>query len=230
MEFDRQADEHVEIGSLTVDTGDDPDACIIWLHGLGADSNDFAALPGELMLPASLRVRFVFPDAPVRPVTINGGYMMRAWYDIYEEISEDAPQDEEGIQETCEVMSGLIDQQTASGIPSQRIIMAGFSQGGAVALYTGLMIASPLAGIIALSTYLPLASHFTGSKKIRNRPPVFMAHGESDMVVPYGFGERSYRLLSELGVQVDWNRYPMEHGICADELLALREWMIRVLG
>lgn len=231
MDIQREPDESIEMGSLTVVTGDNPDACVIWLHGLGADGHDFEGIVSQLMLPASLSVRFIFPDAPMRPVAINGGYMMRAWYDIFEDISEHAEQDEEGILESAKVISLLIEEQVEQGIDSSRIVLAGFSQGGAVALYTALNHPHPLAGVIALSAYLPLAHSFPDKQDYKDRvPSVFMGHGTQDPVVPVSFGESSRKRLGDLGVSVDWNDYPMEHSVCDEELLAIREWLLERLA
>jgi len=175
--------------------------------------------------------RFIFPDAPVRAVTINGGYMMRAWYDIYEDISADADQDEEGIKSSAGMLSLLVEEEIRRGIVSERIILAGFSQGGAVALYAGLTSGEPLGGVMALSAYLPLAHQLTADTiRSEHVPSVFMAHGRRDAVVPFSYGEASYRQLKDLGIPVDWNTYDMEHNMNAEEIFAIREWLIERLG
>lgn len=230
FDFSKQPDEEVVLGSLTIETGDMPEASVIWLHGLGADGHDFEDLVPQLLLPAAMPTRFIFPDAPVRAVTINGGYMMRAWYDIYEDISLDAEQDEEGILSASAMLNLMVEQEMQKGIASERIILAGFSQGGAVALYAGLTSELPLGGIMALSTYLPLHYRVTPeSIRPRNVPSVFMAHGRYDSVVPFSYGESSMRRVRELGVAVDWNTYDMEHNLCAEEIFAIREWLIERL-
>ena len=233
MEFDftQTPDEEVELGSLVIETGEMPEASVIWLHGLGADGHDFEDIVPQLLLPASMPTRFIFPDAPVRAVTINGGYMMRAWYDIYEDISPQAEQDEAGILSSSAMLNLLVEQEMDRGIASDRIILAGFSQGGAVALYAGLTSDRPLGGIMVFSTYLPL--HYRLDKSaIRpvHIPSVFMAHGRYDNVIPFAYAEESLRNLKELGIRVDWNVYDMEHNMCAEEIFAIREWLIDRLG
>lgn len=221
-------DEEIELGSLIVETGAQPDAVVIWLHGLGADGSDFEPIVAQMMLPASLAVRFIFPDAPIQPVTINGGYMMRAWYDIYDEISERAKEDADGIKASATIVDLLVEQEIERGITPERIVLAGFSQGGAVALYAGLNSSQPLAGVMALSTYLPLAKEFTdGQKKAMN---VFYAHGEQDGVIPIQYAESSKAQLAAGGVTVDWHAYTMEHSVCAEEILHIREWLIERLA
>ena len=233
MEFDftKTPDEEIELGSLVIETGEIPDASVIWLHGLGADGHDFEDVVPQLLLPAAMPTRFIFPDAPIRSVTINGGYMMRAWYDIYEDISIDAEQDEEGVQSSAALLSLLIDQEMQRGIASERIILAGFSQGGAVALYTGLTSTRPLGGVMALSAYLPLAYQLNDQNTYSsNLPSIFMAHGRHDMVVPFSFAQASQQQLKSLGYAVDWNAYEMEHSMNAEEIFAIREWLIERLG
>ena len=233
MEFDftRTPDEEVELGSLIIETGEMPDASVIWLHGLGADGHDFEAIVPQLLLPASMPTRFIFPDAPVRAVTINGGYMMRAWYDIYEDITLEAEQDEVGITSSAAMLNLMVEQEMQRGIASERIILAGFSQGGAVALYAGLTSDRPLAGVMALSAYLPLHNRL-GPELVYpvNIPSIFMAHGKRDNVVPYTYGEASMKRIGELGFSVDWNTYDMEHNVNAEEIFAIREWLISRLG
>jgi len=215
---------------LIIHTNNTHTASVIWLHGLGANGHDFEPIVPELQLPASAAVRFIFPDAPFRPVTINGGYMMRAWYDISGEISEASEQDEEGVLESAGIISLLLEQQIEQGIDSRRIVLAGFSQGGAIALYAGLQSRHPLAGIMALSGYLPLANHFSSTQGLSETvPSIFMAHGNSDPVVPIGLGEASRQQLRDLGLSVDWYTYPMEHNVCAEEIMAIREWLIERL-
>ena len=231
MDFSRTPDEEVELGSLVIETGENPTASVIWLHGLGADGHDFEDIVPQLLIPASMPIRFIFPDAPIRAVTINGGYMMRAWYDIYEDISAGAEQDEEGIKATAGMLSLLVEEEIQRGILSNRIILAGFSQGGAIALYAGLISEKPLAGVMALSAYLPLSDSLTtASTNTENTPSVFMAHGKHDMVVPFAFAESSRQQLKDLGVPVEWNAYDMEHNMNAEEIFAIREWLIERLG
>ena len=219
--------ETVELGSLTIETGPEPSACVIWLHGLGADGADFAALPEQLALPPDCPTRFIFPDAPFRPVTINGGAVMRAWYDIDADISPAAPQDEAGVRASARMLEMMARQEIAAGIRPERVILAGFSQGGAVALYAGLQSTLGLGGVVALSTYLPLAKHFGQTLA---PPPVFMAHGDADAVIPLSFAAASRERLVALGATVTWNTYPMPHAVCAAEITALRAWLLARLG
>jgi phospholipase/carboxylesterase len=231
MDYSRTPDEEVELGSLVIETGDMPEASVIWLHGLGADGHDFEDVVPQLLIPASMPIRFIFPDAPVRAVTINGGYMMRAWYDIYDDISPDAEQDEEGIKSAATLLGLLVEQEMERGIASERIVLAGFSQGGAVALYAGLTSDRPLAGIMALSAYLPLSQQLTETTtRPGNIPSVFMAHGEYDSVIPLAYARASQQHLKQLDVPVDWNIYNMEHNMSADEIFAIREWLIERLA
>ena len=205
----------------------DPQWSIVWLHGLGADGHDFAPIVPELLRPGWPALRFVFPHAPVRAVTINGGARMRAWYDIRDlDLAQRA--DERGVEESIALVEALIAREAERGVPAHRVVLAGFSQGGAIALAAGLRRATPFAGLVALSTYLPMhdraAQHLaTGA----NAQPVFMAHGTLDPVVPYAAGEASARVLSGLGFRVDWHRYAMPHSVCAEEIRDLGDWLSR---
>ncbi len=197
------------------------DAAIVWLHGLGADANDFASLVPELALPAT---RFVFPNAPVRPVTVNGGMAMRAWYDFLSfEFSrgEDLAQ----LEESVELVGELVDEQIAEGIAPSRIVVGGFSQGGAVALSLAARHrgAGALAGIGAWSTYFP--EQWVGETNWTGFPDVFMAHGSMDPVIPLAVGAHSRALLESNGVQVDWHEYPMQHQVCMEEIEAFSRWL-----
>ena len=207
------------------ETGHDPQWAVIWLHGLGADGHDFAPIVPELIRPGWPALRFVFPHAPVRPVTINNGMRMRAWYDI---VGMDFPTraDSHGVNESVVQANALIEREQARGIPAHRILLAGFSQGGAIALAAGVRRTTPLAGLIALSTYLPDAQAATEGKSAKaTTQPVFMAHGASDPVIPLMYAEQSAQLLKTLGFNVDWHRYPMAHQVCAEELRDLGDWM-----
>lgn len=205
-------------------------ASVIWMHGLGADGHDFEAIVPELRLPESLPVRFVFPHAPVRPVTLNGGMSMRAWYDIIA-LDGNTRQDETGIRESAEHVHALIRRENERGVPASRIALAGFSQGGAVALHTGLRYPERLAGIMALSTYLPLPDALEGERTTANADtPVFMAHGTADPVLPLQMGTDSRQLLERLGYTVEWHDYPMEHAVCMPEIQAVSAWLQRVLA
>jgi len=198
------------------------DASIIWLHGLGADGHDFVSVAESLDLPA---VRFIFPHAPQRPVTINGGYAMRAWYDIYAaDIA--ARQDAEGIAASRQMIEKLIAREKGRGISAQRILLAGFSQGGAIALYTGLRHAEKLAGILALSTYLPLHERLQREKTPANRQtPIFMAHGLFDDVIPLQIGRASADLLEQQDYRVNFFEYPMPHSVCGEEIADMRDFI-----
>jgi len=205
------------------------DACVIWLHGLGADGHDFEPIVPELGLPAGHGIRFVFPHAPYLPVTINQGYEMRAWYDILSmEIA--ARHDEDGIRRSAQQLRGLIEQQCESGIDSKRIVLAGFSQGGAIVLYTALRYKHPLAGIMALSSYLPLEDSLALERDEANRDtPIFMGHGTRDPIVPYALGVQTRRVLKDLDYKVEWHEYAMEHSVCLEEITAIGLWLRKVL-
>lgn len=199
-------------------------AAVIWLHGLGADGFDFVPIVPQLRL-SGVPVRFVFPHAPVRPVTLNAGFPMRAWYDI---VSLDAGgrADEAGIRESAQRVEAYIAEQIGAGMPSQRIFVAGFSQGGAVALHCALRHAQALGGLIALSTYLPLHSRVAAERHAANQAlPVFLAHGQHDPVVPFEWGRETQRILQSLDYAVDWHAYPMQHEVCADEIDDLGAWL-----
>ena len=205
------------------------DAAVVLMHGLGADGHDFESLVPELRLPLAPPVRWVFPHAPVRPVTINGGYRMRAWYDIVA-IDRRAPEDEAGIRESAEAIGALVRRERERGVPAERIVLAGFSQGGAMALFTGLRWPERLAGVVALSCYLPLAESLALEVHPANATvPVFMAHGTMDPVVPTALGAGSRDLLRSGGYDVEWHEYPMPHSVCAPEVGDLRSWLLRTL-
>jgi phospholipase/carboxylesterase len=198
---------------------------VIWLHGLGADGNDFAPIVPELAAPEWPALRFVFPHAPVRPVTVNGGMPMRAWYDIVG-VDLVSRQDESGMRASIASVNALITQENERGVPTSRILLAGFSQGGAIALAAGLRHAEKLAGVIALSTYLPLHESFAAERSAANAAtPIFWGHGTADPIVPLTRGVTSRDLLQSLGYHVAWHTYPMPHSVCADEVADLRRWM-----
>lgn len=201
------------------------DACVIWLHGLGADGNDFVPVVPMLGLGDDHGVRFVFPHAPVRPVTINMGAQMRAWYDITE-LSAAGREDAEGIAASARTVESLIAEQRDAGIDASRIIIAGFSQGGAVALHTALGYPLALGGLVALSTYLPLRDDLDNHVHDANRGiPIFMAHGTADPMVPPSFGEFSRDRLQAAGYDVDWHTYPMAHQVCPQQIDDLGAWL-----
>jgi phospholipase/carboxylesterase len=205
------------------------DAAVVLMHGLGADGHDFESLVPELRLPESPSVRWVFPHAPVRPVTINGGQPMRAWYDITA-IDRRAAEDEAGIRSSAADIGALVRRERERGIPADRIVLAGFSQGGAMALFTALRFSERLAGAAALSCYLPLAATLPAEAHPANAAvPLFMAHGTFDPVVPPALGEASRDLLRSRGYDVEWHAYPMPHSVCAQEVSDLRAWLLRVL-
>ena len=214
------------------DPGSAPVGSVIWLHGLGADGHDFEPIVPELRLPDALPLRFVFPHAPVRPITINGGAAMRAWYDIAS-LDRDARQDETGIRDSAKTLVALIDREQERGIPYERIVVAGFSQGGAIALHAALRHEQRLAGLMALSTWLPLghtlAAEVAGNANAQPRDlPVFLAHGSADPMLPVEFGHTSRAALEELGFPVEWHEYPMAHSVCAQEIEDIRSWLLGV--
>jgi phospholipase/carboxylesterase len=203
---------------------------VIWLHGLGADGCDFVPIVRELDLPEELAVRFVFPHAPMRPVTINNGFVMRAWYDIAQGDIGRMP-DERGIRESQAAVEALITEEKARGIPAARILLVGFSQGGAIALQAGLRHAERLAGIVALSSYLPLEQSLDLEASAANKAtPIFMAHGTEDPIVPLGLADSSQRALAARGYDVQWATWPMPHAVCAEEIEALGEFVARALA
>jgi phospholipase/carboxylesterase len=211
------------LDAIEVTTGDSPRLAVLWLHGLGADGNDFEPIVPELKL--RVPVRFVFPHAPVRPVTINGGMRMRAWYDILG-FDRRAKEDAAGIRASAAALTELVDREVERGMPSDRIVLAGFSQGGAIALHTALREPRPLAGVLALSTYLPLSSTLATERSAANAGiPLFMAHGTDDPVLPLSLAESSRRALEALGYAVDWHAYPMAHSVCMEEVGAIGAWL-----
>ena len=215
--------------TVTVETGPKPTFTIIWLHGLGADGHDFEPLVPELLDTGTPALRFVFPHAPVRPVTLNNGYQMRAWYDLLG-IDRRSAEDIRGIGESADAIGGLIHREHARGIGSDRILLAGFSQGGAMALHLATHHPDKFAGVIALSCYLPLARELAKSRNSANlATPIFMAHGSQDPVVPYALGDESRRLLEGAGYSVEWHGYPMPHSLCPAEVDDLKNWLQRTL-
>jgi phospholipase/carboxylesterase len=207
-----------------------PEATVILLHGLGADGHDIESLVPELRLPTARPIRWIFPNAPLRPVTINGGHRMRAWYDIVS-IDLHAPEDETGIRESARSIGELVSYQRERGTASDRIILAGFSQGGAIALFTALRWPERLGGVIAMSCYLPLPLTLGAEAHRTNASiPIFMAHGTSDPVVPCDLGEATRDLLRSKGYSIAWHAYQMQHSICTEETMDLREWLLRILA
>jgi len=216
------------IETVTVETGPKPTFSILWMHGLGADGHDFEPLVPELLSPGMPALRFVFPHAPVRPVTLNNGYQMRAWYDIIG-IDRRSAEDFNGMAASARDMGELISLENERGVASSRIVIAGFSQGGAMALHIATRHPEKLAGVIALSCYLPLARELEGKRHAANlATPIFMAHGLYDPVVQYALGEESRQLLDTARYQVEWHGYPMPHSLCAEEVADLRTWLQRL--
>lgn len=214
---------------VEVETGKDPIASVVWLHGLGADGYDFEPIVPELDIP-DVPVRYVFPHAPVRPVTLNAGFAMRAWYDIVG-IDRSSPQDLAGIRQSQADVGALIRQENDRGIDTSKIVLAGFSQGGAVALYAALRYPERLAGIMGLSTYLPHAADTaTEVSNVNATTPVFLAHGNMDAVVLPSLGDDTRNLLQQLGYGVEWHTYPVAHGVCPEEIADIRAWLQRLLG
>jgi phospholipase/carboxylesterase len=216
--------------TIEIETGPQPTAAIIVLHGLGADGNDFVPFASELQLQAVGPVRFVFPNAPVMPVTINNGYRMPAWYDIF------APdlvrrEDEAGLRRSMAAVEAVLANEKARGIAAHRIVLAGFSQGCAMALMTGVRHKERLAGIVGMSGYLPLAATTAAERSQANAAtPVFLAHGRQDPVVVMERGQASREALQQLGYPVEWHDYPMAHSVCAQEVADLNGWLLRVLA
>jgi phospholipase/carboxylesterase len=212
--------------AIELNTGHNPLGTVIWMHGLGADGNDFVPVVKELDLPETLPLRFIFPHAPMRPVTINGGHVMRAWYDITEISSTERTVDEAGIRDSQLAIEAFIEREISRGIAANRIVLAGFSQGGAIALQTGLRHSQALAGILALSTYLPLASTLEAEAGSANRSiPIFMAHGEQDTVIPISIAENSVKELHRNNYKVDWREYPMAHSVSMEEIGDIGVWL-----
>jgi phospholipase/carboxylesterase len=212
------------------DTAPNPQHCMIVMHGLGADGNDFVPIVNELRLPHGAAVRFIFPHAPTRPVTINGGHVMRAWYDI---LGADLTrrEDETGVRESQRQIEAIIAREKTRGIAADKIVLAGFSQGGAIALQTGLRAAERLAGIMALSTYLPLAASAAAERNAANQSvPIFMAHGTQDPVIPLARAVASRDALKGLGYQVEWHEYPMPHSVHPQEIRDMENWLLKVLA
>ena len=216
--------------SIDIETGANPTASIIVLHGLGADGNDFVPICDELELAPAGPVRFVLPHAPMRKVTINAGYVMRAWYDILgTELVR--VEDEAGLRASVQEVQALIARENARGVPSRRIVLAGFSQGCAMTLLTGVRHGERLAGLAGLSGYLPLAATTAAERSAANRDvPIFQAHGLHDAMIPVQRGRASRDALQALGYPVEWHEYPMEHSLCLEEVADLNAWLLRVLA
>lgn len=216
--------------TIQIETGPNPTASVIWLHGLGASGDDFVPIVRELDLAGMQDIRFVFPHAPTMPVTINNGYVMRAWYDI---IGADLSrrEDEKGLRASQAMVEQLIAQEKARGIPAERIVLAGFSQGCAMTIQTGLRHPEKLAGLLCLSGYVPLHTTIAEERHSSNQAtPIFMAHGRGDQVIPIIRAEQSRDLLRSLGYEVEWHEYMMPHSVCQEEVDDISAWFRRVLG
>ena len=218
------------LDSIEIETAPNPDAAVVWMHGLGADGHDFEPIVPELRLPATTRIRFVFPHAPLRPVTINQGHVMRAWYDV-RALAGVRREDEAGVRQSARQIEALLARERQRGIAPRRIVIAGFSQGGAMALHVGLRYADRLAGILALSCYLPLSNTLPTEASPANRDvPIFWAHGLHDPMIPQAMAEQGRAQLAELGYQIDWHQYPIPHSVSAEEIADVARWLERVLA
>ena len=219
--------ETVEVGG-----GTRTDGSIIWLHGLGADGHDFEPIVPDLRFGEHTDIRFVFPHAPVRPVTINGGMPMRAWYDVMS-LDRSGPQDEAGIRESAAMLKLLVEREHERGVGYDRIVLAGFSQGGAIAMFTAMRFREKLAGLLALSTWMPLAA--TIDEEVVSSPasqprdlPILMAHGSFDPMLPIASGRHARDMLQQAGFTVQWHEYPMAHAVCGEEVAEIRNWLARI--
>ena len=218
----------MSLETIEIETGAKPGAAVIWLHGLGADGRDFEPIVPELRLPASKPVRFIFPNAPQRPVTINMGMRMPAWYDILQ--LGGGAEDESGIRESQAQIEQLMAREKTRGVPANRIVLAGFSQGGAIALQTSLRQPERLAGVMALSTYLPLGAKLAAERQAINSDlPIFMAHGTFDPMIPMLRAAQSRDALLALGYPVEWREYPMPHSVCPEEIKDIAAFLLRIL-
>ncbi len=221
MKYRLQQTEH----EITLEPEAPAQAAVLWLHGLGADGGDFVPVVEELGLADTLPVRFVFPHAPLRPVTVNAGYVMRAWYDI-KAFTPEGRADAAGLAESVQRVNAYLDDAIVHGIPARRIVLAGFSQGGAVALCAGPRFRERLAGVLALSTYLPFPARLAAEKSAANQDvPVFMGHGRWDPVVPMPMGTEARDALRAEGYAVEWREYPMQHEVCAAEIAEVGKWL-----
>jgi phospholipase/carboxylesterase len=216
--------------TIEIETAPNPDTAVVWMHGLGADGHDFEPIVPELGLPATTRIRFVFPNAPLRPVTINQGHVMRAWYDI-RALAGVRREDEAGVRQSARQIEALITRERQRGIAPGRLVLAGFSQGGAMALHVGLRYPDRLAGILALSCYLPLASTLDTELSPTNRDvPIFWAHGVHDPMLPLAMAEQGREQIAALGYQIEWHQYPIPHSVSAEEIADVARWLERVLA
>lgn len=214
--------------TIELETGPQPATTVLWLHGLGADGHDFEPIVPELVRPGDPPLRFVFPHAPYRRITLNRGYEMRAWYDVIA-IDRETPQDEAGIRDSDAAVKALIERENGRGIPTNKIVLAGFSQGGAQSIFTGLRYPEKLAGIVGLSCHMLLAGSFDAERQQGNQTtPVFLAHGTHDPIVPFSLGEECRQLLETRNYAVEWRTYPMPHSVCPEEIAHLADWLRRL--
>ncbi|MBX2881908.1 MAG: carboxylesterase [Granulosicoccus sp.] len=219
------------LDTIEINTAEQCEFAVIWLHGLGASGNDFEPIVGELQLPESPGVRFVFPHAPIRPITINGGASMRGWYDINSLDFGEREQDSAGIKDSAAHVNALIEAEISNGIAPANILLAGFSQGGAIALYTGLTTSHTLCGILALSTYLPIHDETLASlTEHAQKVPIFMTHGEFDDVINLHYAERSRDLMLKHKLNVQWQQYPMGHNVSQQQIADIAAWMKSQFG
>jgi phospholipase/carboxylesterase len=215
------------LDSVKIDPKAEPYASIIWLHGLGADGHDFEPIVPELGLPETLPIRFIFPHAPMRSVTINAGMVMRAWYDVVG-LPGAGGIELDDFFESVDHLDALIQKEMESGMPSERILLAGFSQGGAISLHTALTYGKRLAGILALSTYLPTVDNIAEQISSTNKDiPIMMAHGTRDPMIPMAHAVRTKQALRRLGIQISWHEYPIMHGVCVEEIQDIRSWLLK---
>lgn len=214
--------------TIEINPSPPPIASVIWLHGLGADGNDFVPIVPELNIPSHLPIRFIFPHAPMQAVTINNGYIMRAWYDIVSlEINKHT--DQNGISNAVTNITHLIEREMERGIPTNKIILAGFSQGAVIALSTGLTYPHTLGGILGLSGYLPAAEIFTKANSANKNTPIFLAHGTDDPIVPYFLGQTAHNSLLQYQYTVEWHSYPMGHSVCIEEIQSIGSWLRKII-
>jgi phospholipase/carboxylesterase len=218
------------LDTLEIETAPSPDAAVVWMHGLGADGHDFEPIVPELGLPARPGIRFVFPHAPLRPVTINQGHVMRAWYDV-RALAGVRREDEAGVRQSARQIEALLARERQRGIAPARLVLAGFSQGGAMALHVGLRYPDRLAGILALSCYLPLSGGLATEASAANRDvPIFWAHGVHDPMIPLAMAEQGREQVAALGYPIEWHQYPVPHSVCAEEIADIARWLGRALA
>jgi phospholipase/carboxylesterase len=214
------------LSTIEIETQSNPDCAVIWLHGLGANGHDFEPIVAELNLPTSIRAKFIFPNAPIQAVTLNNGMQMPAWYDIYG-LDKNSQEDEMGIKKMSKEINMLIQKELDSGIDSKKIVLAGFSQGGALTLYCGLNYPQPLGGLLALSCYLPLREELAAFAKHAHRDlNIFMAHGTHDDIVSLSFAQQAKERLELEGFEINWHTYACAHTVCAEEIRDIREFLL----